>query len=99
VRRYYVYILASKSHRLYIGVTNNLELRVAQHRAGLVTFTSKYRITRLVHVEESSAPMPAIVREKQLKSWSRQKKIALIESTNPHWDDLLPTADPSLRSG
>jgi putative endonuclease len=103
VRQYYVYILASKSHRLYIGVTRNLERRILAHRNGTFknAFTSAYRITRLVHFETTSDVWAAISREKQLKGWLRAKKIQLIETTNPTWQELAPelTADPSLRSG
>ena len=99
---YYVYILASRSRNLYVGVTNNLLRRMSEHRDGLVKFTSRYRTTRLVHVEEAARPMDAIAREKQIKAWTRAKRLALIESENPAWDDMLPPpsgADPSLRSG
>jgi putative endonuclease len=103
----FVYILASRSHRLYTGVTNNLETRVLQHRKCEVTFTARYRINRLVYYERIAPPIAAIQREKQIKGWVRSKKIALIESVNPKWEDLAaewfddaePTADPSLRSG
>jgi putative endonuclease len=90
MRQYYVYILSSNSRTLYTGVTNNLELRVAQHRQGLNGFTAKYRITRLVYFETTNDVMVAIQREKQIKSWTRAKRIALITSMNPGWDDLLP---------
>ena len=90
MRQYWVYILASRSRVLYIGVTNNLELRVAQHRQGLHGFTAKYRITRLVYYETTTDVVAAITREKVLKRWSRARKIALIQSMNPTWDDLLP---------
>ena len=88
MRQFYVYILASYSKRLYVGVTNDLRRRVFEHRAGLHGFTAKYRIRRLVHFEESTNPMAAIAREKQIKGWLRRKKIALIEETNPIWLDL-----------
>jgi putative endonuclease len=101
MRQYWVYVLASRSRVLYTGVTNNLELRVAQHREGRFGFTAKYRVTRLVYCEETSNVADAIAREKQIKAWTRVKRVALIESVNPTWDDLLPPekADPSLRSG
>jgi len=88
MRTYHVYILASKSRRLYVGVTGNLERRIYQHRNGEGTFTSKYRITRLVHFEEFSHAIEAIEREKRIKSFLRARKIELIESRNPAWDDL-----------
>jgi putative endonuclease len=101
MREYWVYIMSSNSRTLYTGVTNNLELRVAQHRQGAVGFTAKYRIRRLVYCESTNDVMVAIEREKQIKSWTRAKRIDLITSINPGWDDLLPEpgADPSLRSG
>jgi putative endonuclease len=83
-----VYILASHSRRLYIGVTNDLTRRVAQHREGMDTFTSEYQITRLVHFESSSDVMSAIAREKELKGWLSRRKIELIERENPFWQNL-----------
>jgi len=86
---YYVYIMASASRTLYTGVTSNLERRVLQHRRKLLGgFTAQYNINRLVYYEVSSEIIAAITREKQIKSWSREKKIALIESTNRDWKDL-----------
>lgn len=89
MHHYYVYILASPSRTLYVGVTNNLERRLAQHRQKQIPgFTAKYNVTHLVHFEHTEDVFAAIAREKQIKAWSRHKKIALIESTNPAWDDL-----------
>jgi putative endonuclease len=88
VKQFYVYFLASHSHRLYIGVTNDLLRRVAEHREGCCSFTSRYRITKLVHYECLGDAMSAITREKQLKGWLRRRKIELIESANPFWEDL-----------
>jgi len=88
MRRFYVYLLASHSRRLYIGVTNDLLRRLAEHREGRCEFTSRYRITRLVHYEYVADAMSAITREKQLKGWLRRRKIELIERTNPFWEDL-----------
>ena len=85
---YWVYIMASKSRKLYIGMTNNFDRRYLEHLNGLSDFTSRYRITRLVHIEEYTNQMSAISREDQLKGWKRDKKIALIESENPTWEDL-----------
>jgi putative endonuclease len=88
-RYYYVYVLANRSRTLYVGVTNNLFRRLAQHRAGLGSrFVHRYGIERLVHLEITTKPGDAIAREKQIKRWSRRKKIALIEETNPSWTDL-----------
>ena len=86
---YYVYILSSRTKRLYIGVTNDLERRIAEHKsAAMKGFATKYNINRLVHIEESDSVLSAIEREKQLKAWRREKKVALIELGNPEWDDL-----------
>ena len=71
------------------GGSNDLIRRLWEHRAGIGSkFTDRYAIHRLVHIESTSAPRDAIAREKQIKSWSRRKKVALIESTNPDWLDL-----------
>jgi putative endonuclease len=85
---FYVYILASFSKRLYVGITNHLKRRVFEHRAGVHGFTSKYRIRRLVYFEETTNTIAAIAREKQIKGWLRRKKIELIEEKNPFWVDL-----------
>ncbi len=86
---YYVYVVASWTRVLYIGVTNDLLRRVWQHRTGVVPgFTSRYNVNRLVYFEIYPNPSDAIAREKELKGWLRAKKIALIESTNPTWRDL-----------
>ena len=89
-RSYYVYILASRKHgTLYIGVTNNLRVRLELHRSGKGSeFVRKYGVTCLVYVEEYSSPEEAIRREKQLKNWHRDWKIRLIEENNPDWSDL-----------
>ena len=87
-RSYYVYILANRWRTLYVGVTNDVVRRLHQHRTGSVGFTSRYEIDRLVHVECCGDPRDAIAREKQIKGWSRRKKTALIESSNPGWADL-----------
>ena len=88
MRTFFVYMLASRSRTLYVGVTNNLVFRLAQHRAGMVIFTAKYRCERLVYFETTPDVRSAIEREKQLKNWRREKKVALIERMNPGWDDL-----------
>jgi len=88
-KQYYVYIMASKSRVLYVGVTNNLQRRVEQHKQKLVEgFTRKYNVTRLVYYEMTNDVHAALAREKQIKSWRRSKKIELIESVNPTWQDL-----------
>jgi putative endonuclease len=94
-RNYCVYILASRSRNLYVGVTDDLERRMIEHRDGLVSgFTTRYRVFRLVHFEVFGAITSGIVREKEIKGWRREKKIRLIERNNPTWADLgerLPT--------
>lgn len=87
---YYVYIVTNK-HRstLYIGVTNDLERRVIEHKTGeLAGFTQRYQLNRLVWFEHFRDVNAAIAREKKLKGWLRSKKIALIEKENPRWFDL-----------
>jgi putative endonuclease len=87
--QYFVYIMTNKSGTLYTGVTNNLERRIYEHKQHLVKgFTNKYNIDKLVYFEETNDIHAAISREKQIKGWLRQKKIALIESMNPGWKDL-----------
>ena len=89
MRQPVVYILASRTGRaLYIGVTTNLPRRLDEHRSGEVIHTSKYKIERLIYVETHETAPDAIAREKQLKGWSRSKKIALINRSNPDWRDL-----------
>jgi putative endonuclease len=89
-KNYFVYILASRSRVLYTGVTNNVMRRVMEHRQGHAGgFTSKYRIHRLLHVETFAEINAAIRREKEIKSWRREKREALIEAHNPTWVDLL----------
>jgi len=74
---------------LYIGVTNNLERRLSEHKQKLVPgYTSRYNLKRLVHFEEYTYVPDAIAREKQLKHWLRARKVALIEGGNPEWADL-----------
>jgi putative endonuclease len=90
-RRFYVYIMTNRprSHVLYTGVTSNLSRRVFEHKHKLVPgFTSRYNLTRLTYYECFAYPDVAIDREKEIKGWRRSKKIRLIESMNPHWNDL-----------
>ena len=87
---YYVYILSSRFKTIYIGVTNDLERRLARHRQrDPRSFTGRYRIDRVVYVEAFGDIRDAIRREKQLKGWRRDRKVALIEAENPEWKDLL----------
>jgi|SRR5687767_2492614 len=94
-RTFYVYILASHSRRLYVGITNNLQRRIYEHRSSTSSFCSRYRITKLVYFEVTSDPKHAIAWEKRLKNWRREKKLSLIERTNPGWIDLARDWFPS----
>ncbi|HLX86239.1 MAG TPA: GIY-YIG nuclease family protein [Terriglobales bacterium] len=88
-KRYYVYIMASLSLTLYTGVTGNLYRRASQHKAGEIDgFTKQYRINRLVYNETFQYVNNAIAREKQIKAWTRAKRLALIKTMNPTWQDL-----------
>jgi putative endonuclease len=105
--RYAVYIMASRSHNLYIGVTNDIGRRVREHKNhAFEGFTARYNVDRLVWYKIYGDVRDAIAREKQLKGWIRAKKIRLIEALNPTWQDLSEewgkpitplgrTADPS----
>lgn len=85
----YVYILANDARFLYTGVTNDLRRRLSEHRGGhIATFTSRFRIHRLVYFEAIDGPRRAIRREKQIKNWKRYQRVALVESRNPDWEDL-----------
>lgn len=91
-RQYFVYIMASLSGTLYIGVTNNLIKRVWQHKNDLLEgFTKKYKCHKLIYFEETSDVNSAIAREKQLKNWNRAKKEWLITTKNSSWKDLSLT--------
>jgi len=97
-RVYFTYIVASRSHTLYIGMTGNLLKRVFEHKQKIHEgFSATYNCNRLVWFERYMNPSNAIAREKQLKGWVRAKKIALIEKENPTWEDLSAqwyTAEP-----
>lgn len=89
MREYYAYIMANKSHMLYIGVTNDLVRRIFEQKNGLLPgFTKHYSLKQLVYCEQTNDITAAIAREKELKGWVRRKKVALIHSTNPEWEDL-----------
>ena len=92
MKKYYIYMMTTRENTaLYIGVTGDLERRVAEHRTGLIPgFTKKYKTVKLVYVEEWNDVDDAIKREKQLKGWVRNKKNELIGSLNPTWEELLP---------
>ena len=110
MREYYVYIMTNKARTLYVGVTNNLERRVAEHRAKQTEgFTSRYGLDELAYEASTNDVREAIAREKQIKGGTRAKKIDLVEEMNPNWDDLSATwysnhkqsgseVDSSLRS-
>jgi putative endonuclease len=86
---YFVYIVCSLSGTLYIGMTNSIYRRALQHKRGEIEgFSSKYHCDRLVYYESFDDVHKSIAREKQLKGWIRAKKIALIESKNPRWEDM-----------
>ena len=97
MKTYSVYILANATRMLYTGMTSNLERRIYEHKQKLIPgFTAHYNITRLVHVEQTSDAHAAVERERQIKRWSRYKKVELIERENPGWEDL---AAPWVRGG
>lgn len=92
--QYLVYIMTNDSRTLYIGVTNDLEKRAAEHRQHAVPgFTARYNVGQLVYYEETSDIRSAIAREKEIKRWRRQKKVRLIESLNPEWRELAELPD------
>ena len=103
LREYYVYILTNETHRLYVGVTGDLQRRMYQHKHKLTPgFASRYNLRWLVYYETTTDVRSAIAREKQIKGWKRYRKVALIESENPKWVDLSAewseALDSSLRS-
>ncbi|OFV82622.1 MAG: excinuclease ABC subunit C [Acidobacteria bacterium RBG_13_68_16] len=89
MKQYWFYILSSRNRVLYVGVTNDLRRRIAQHKSRLVPgFSARYKVDRLVYFEGTGDVFLANAGEKQIKGWRRDKKTALIATTNPHWDDL-----------
>ncbi len=107
-RQYYVYMMSNRSRTLYVGVTNDLERRVYDHKSGISEgFTKRYKMNRLVYFDATSNVEGAITREKEIKEWRRSKKIDLIEAGNPGWKNLSDgwyearqwQRDPSLLSG
>jgi len=106
VAQYYVYIMTNRSGTLYVGVTNDLVRRLHEHREGKHPgFTARYKVNELVFYETTANVAAAIAREKEIKGWRRAKKLALIASLNPHWEDLSEgwfeagDSSPSPRSG
>jgi putative endonuclease len=97
----FVYIMTNRAGTLYIGVTNDLIRRVIEHKTGRTPgFTARYRMTQLVYYESTEDIRDAIAREKQLKGWTRRRKVELIDAMNPYWFDLSDglTGEPSTRS-
>jgi len=88
--RYYVYVITNWNNKvMYVGVTNNLERRIYEHKNKMVKgFTEKYNVSKLVYFEETQDILAAIDREKEIKRWRRQKKDQLVNSINPTWKDL-----------
>jgi len=104
MRVFHVYIMASNTCTLYTGVTGDLKQRVFLHKTRRADgFTARYNVTRLVYVEAFRTAEAAIEREKQIKAWRREKKIALIEQHNPAWSDLaqgwFPADTPIAQQG
>jgi putative endonuclease len=88
-KRYYVYIMASRSLTVYTGVTGDIYNRALQHKSGEIEgFTKKYHVNRLVYYETFKYVDNALAREKQIKAWTRAKRLALIKTMNPAWQDL-----------
>ena len=84
MKTFYVYIMASKTGTLYVGMTNNIKKRVYEHKQHLIPgFTDKYKVERLLYIETINDSVSAIKREKQIKAWRREKKVSLIDSINP----------------
>jgi putative endonuclease len=95
VKQYFVYIMASQSGVLYTGVTNDLSRRVHEHKEGLIPgFTKRYKVRQLVYYEATNDVNTAIAREKQIKRWRRDKKVELVKTINPAWNDLAPEISP-----
>lgn len=85
----FVYIMSNRSKTLYVGMTNDIRRRVNEHKSKMIPgFTEKYNLTKLVYCEKYKDIWDAIAREKQIKGWKRAKKISLIETINPQWQDF-----------
>ena len=95
----YVYILSNRAHRLYLGATDDLPQRVTEHRLRLYphAFTARYTYDLLVYYEALPSVAQAFAREKQIKGWTRARKIALIQSVNPWWRDLYESWTDAAR--
>ena len=89
LKQYYVYILSNKRGTLYVGMTNDLDRRLYEHKSKTIpSFTSKYNIDRLLYFEAFPNPNDAIIAEKRIKGWKRERKIELIKTMNPTMKDL-----------
>jgi putative endonuclease len=106
-RRYYVYLITNWNNKvMYVGVTNNLEFRIYEHKNKLIKgFTKKHNVNKLVYFEETQDVTAAINREKEIKKWRREKKNQLVNMINPTWKDLslewqrfLPGGDPKCNT-
>lgn len=96
---YFVYIMTNRSRTLYTGITSKIKERVFQHKTGVFEgFTSKYKVDRLLYWEKCKSVRTAIAREKQIKGWRRIKKIQLIVTMNPTWQDLAVDWFPELNA-
>jgi putative endonuclease len=91
---FYVYIVASRSRVIYVGLTNDIRRRTREHKEGLIEgFSRRYKCNRLVYYETFQYVNNAINREAEIKKWSRKKKLALIQTVNPTWEDLAAEMD------
>ncbi|MCF7807524.1 MAG: GIY-YIG nuclease family protein [Candidatus Marinimicrobia bacterium] len=88
-RTYFTYILSNKNRRLYVGMTNDMNRRLTEHRTDKKGFAAAYKMTKLVYYETFPSPNGALRRESEIKKWRREKKITLIESVNPNWEELV----------
>ncbi len=90
MRSYFVYMMTNRSGTLYTGITNYLQRRILEHRSRLGAFTNRYRLVKLVYFEVFDGAYAAIAREKQIKGWTRERKLSLIRTQNPAMRDLAP---------
>ena len=90
MRTHYIYVMTNRRGTLYTGMTSDLPRRLQEHREGLSTFTSRYRLAKLIYFEVTEEVQTAIAREKQIKGWTRAKKLALVRSRNAALKDLSP---------
>ncbi len=96
MKQFYVYIMTNQSGTLYTGITNDLARRIYEHKEGQGSqFTSRYRISKLLYFEETRDVHAALAREKQIKGWTRTRKLELIATVNPKWEDLSTGWDVS----